>query len=166
MKFFAFISATFAAIFLLVASAASEDFRVDPDSLTLEAVHGDLTRSFSMQELRDMGEVEVKAVSPWTDGVATFEGTPLARVAEAMGAEDGVVVMTALNNYQVEMPLEALLSDGAVLAQRLDGERLQVSEKGPLWLVFPSAERRELAQAETVHRWIWQLARIRFAAPD
>lgn len=143
-------------------SLRSQTFDLRADDLTLEVVRGGDHLRLSMQALSHMGEARIEAVTPWTEGTVVFEGTPLARLAEMAGAAHGMVQITALNNYQVELALDELVAEEALLAQRMNGVRLEVRDKGPLWLVFPSAAHPALAQAENVHKWIWQVSRIEF----
>ncbi len=57
-----------------------------------------------------------------------------------------------------------MIEDGGVLATRMNGKPIPIRDKGPVWLVFPSAERPDLASADKAHMWIWQVDEIRFLA--
>ena len=79
---------------------------------------------------------------------------------KAIGAKGSKLKATALNNYSVEIPISDAVAGGPVLAYKIDGERLSVREKGPIWLVYPYDE-NVAYKTETIYsRSIWQLERL------
>jgi hypothetical protein len=47
------------------------------------------------------------------------------------------LVITALDDYTREIPIDDLVQKGAILALKRNGEYLSVSDKGPLFVVYP-----------------------------
>ena len=47
-----------------------------------------------------------------------------------------------------------------LVATHMDGERLQPSDKGPLWIVYPRDHHQELQDIRYDYRWVWQLIRL------
>nr|WP_319249781.1 oxidoreductase [uncultured Celeribacter sp.] len=96
----------------------------------------------------------------WTDGIQTFTGVPLHRLMTHVGAEDGTLRATAINDYAVEIPYEDWSQPGALVAYRKNGELMSVRDKGPLWIVYPY-DADPAFQSEVIYsRSIWQLDRI------
>ncbi|SFI63196.1 molybdopterin-dependent oxidoreductase [Albimonas pacifica] len=130
------------------------------------AVHregeADAETSITLAELAAMPQTRVRAVTPWTEGVVEFEGVAFADLAARVGASGGPVALTALNAYQITLDAGQIIADGGVLAMKMDGKPMSVRDKGPLWLVFPSEARPELAATDNTHMWIWQVNAIAF----
>ena len=80
-------------------------------------------RTFTLAELRALPQVTVKAKDR-TGADVTFTGTPMAGVLQAIGlkAETKTLVFTGADNYQQEVPIEAVRADtDAILAILEDG---------------------------------------------
>lgn len=118
--------------------------------------------AITLDELAAMPQTRVRAVTPWTEGVVEFEGVAFADLAARVGVTDGQVALTALNAYQITLDAAQVIADGGVLALKMDGRTMSVRDKGPIWLVFPSEARPELAATDNTHMWIWQVNAIAF----
>jgi hypothetical protein len=94
--------------------------------------------------------------------VSQWSGVPLSHIARAMGAGPGSEVqLIALNHYAVSIPLSDLERFDPVLATRRNGEAIAVRDKGPLILIYPFDQHRELNTLEYHNRSIWQVSEIR-----
>lgn len=115
---------------------------------------------FDMAALKALGVVTVVTKTPWGDQPVTYEGVPGDAVLRAVGAGGSVLEARAINDYKVEVPVEDLRDRGAFLAFSADGKRLTARDKGPLWLLYPFSDRKELDGAVFYNRSIWQLTSI------
>lgn len=116
--------------------------------------------SFDLAMLQAMDPVEITTSTIWTEGVHSFTGVPLNRLVEVLGVTGGVLKMTAINDYMVEVPVSDAVEGGPVLAYAMDGEPMSVRDKGPVWLIYPF-DGNSLYQSEVYYsRSIWQLNRI------
>lgn len=112
-------------------------------------------------DLAALPQVEFTTTTIWTEGEMTFAGPPLSKLLEALGVADADLEMTAVNDYKVRIPREAIESDAPIIANRIDGKKFGVRQKGPLWVVFPY-DASEQYRSETVFAYsIWQLTSIR-----
>ncbi len=102
----------------------------------------------------------VRTRTPWHRDVVVFTGPLLADVLAQAGASGQFALMTALNDYQVRMPLAEVLPVRPILARRADGAVLGVRDKGPLFLIFPFDDRQDLRNDLYYSRSIWQLKEI------
>ncbi|MBC7285339.1 molybdopterin-dependent oxidoreductase [Hoeflea sp.] len=95
-----------------------------------------------------------------TDGVHHFEG-PLMRdllgVAQFHGEE---ILATALNDYEVTIPLSDFERFDVIAALEMDGKALTPRDKGPIWIVYPRDDHAELQDIRFDYRWVWQLCRV------
>lgn len=95
-----------------------------------------------------------------TDGVKHFEGFLMRDLLEWIGAEGDTVAAMALNDYLIEIPLQDFHAYDVLVADTMDGERLTPRDKGPLWIVYPRDQHRELQDIRYDYRWVWQLYRL------
>jgi hypothetical protein len=110
--------------------------------------------------LESIGVTTLRTTTVWTVGEVEFEGVLARDVMEAVGARGSEVVATALNDYAVTLPLEELYQYPVLLAFKMNGEYLQVRDKGPLWIVYPRDQFPELRNSMTDKKWVWQLSEL------
>lgn len=113
--------------------------------------------AFDREMLADVGQTELQTSTPWTDGVQTFEGVLARTLFERLEATGDTVVATALNDYKVEVPITDFLNYDVILATTMNGQQMQVSDKGPVWIVYPRDQVPELQNRKLHDRWVWQL---------
>lgn len=113
--------------------------------------------AFDRQMLIDLGQTELRTTTPWTDGVQVFEGVLARAVIERVEAKGVTVKAAALNDYTVEVPLDDFLTYDVLLATEMNGEEMHVSDKGPVWIVYPRDDVPELQNRKLNDRWVWQL---------
>lgn len=115
--------------------------------------------AFDRAMLKQLPRTSFTTATIWTEGAHRFTGVKLSDLLDAVAATGDTLRATALNDYEVKMPLEAA-RDGALLAYAMDGEAMSVRDKGPLWIVYPY-DADTAYQSETIYaRSIWQLDRI------
>ena len=95
-----------------------------------------------------------------TDGVKRFDGILVRDLLEQLGAKGTIARATALNDYLIDIPIEDFMKFDVILAHSMDGERLSVRDKGPLWIVYPRDHHSELHDIRYDYRWVWQLRHI------
>ncbi|MGB5864863.1 MAG: oxidoreductase [Sulfitobacter sp.] len=118
------------------------------------------TQSFDRAALEALGLETIETSTIWTEGVQTFEGVSLAVLAAEIGAEEGKLLATAINDYTVEVPLLDAVENGPIIAMRLNGEEMSVRDKGPLWIIYPYDADADYRTEVIYSRSIWQLDRI------
>ena len=114
----------------------------------------------SREALEAMPRTTFTTSTIWTEGEREFSGVALVDLVEAVGANGSTMKATALNNYAVDVPMADAVKGGPIIAYELDGKRMSVREKGPLWLVYPY-DSNATYRTETIYsRSIWQLDRL------
>ena len=117
--------------------------------------------AFDREMLEGLGVVEIKTTTPWTDGVQTFEGVLGRTLFERVGATGESVFASALNDYTVEVPITDFQNYDVLLATKVNGEEMQVSDKGPIWIIYPRDDEPDLRDRRLHDRWVWQLKALR-----
>lgn len=117
---------------------------------------------YSVEELEKLGLSTVRTSTTWTDGTPVFEGVLMSDIAKAHGVSGGTVMVTAINDYQAEIPVAEILAFPVLLATRMNGERMSVRDKGPFWIIYPRDEFPEFADERHNFKWVWQVKELRF----
>ena len=112
---------------------------------------------FDRDMLEQIGTVSFETATPWHKGVVRFEGVPLAKVLDRVGAQGASLVAVALNDYSVELPASDARDFPVVLALKQDGAYLPVTDKGPLFIVYDYDSVDGLASPKFYSRSVWQL---------
>lgn len=148
-------------VMLVLGSIAAR--AADSDKVVL-TVSGKLTNGeavdFTIAELEALGISSITTHSPWDDVAVTYEGVSMAVLMQAVGATGDTAAILALNKYRTEVPVTDFIDHGVILASRKNGERMPISDKGPLFVIYPFDEKPEL-NTEIYHsRSAWQVRRI------
>jgi hypothetical protein len=118
--------------------------------------------NLTVEQLREMGDDEIRTGTPWTEGESTFTGVTGRRLVEALQAAGAEVTGSAINDYHTIIPFEVFDSDSLLLAYAQDGQPMSVREKGPLWIVFPFDD-DPMYRSDTYKAYaIWSLTRLEF----
>jgi hypothetical protein len=115
---------------------------------------------FDRAMLEKIGMVSFTTSTPWYKEPVQFEGVPLAKVLQAVGAKGDKLVAVALNDYSAELPMEDIAKYNVILALKRNGEYMPVRDKGPLFIVYPFDSNPDLKSQKFYSRSVWQVARI------
>ncbi len=111
---------------------------------------------FDYAALQGIGMTTVQADFPMGGPIHEFQGPLLADVLAAAGASGSTVTVKALDGYQVDIDLAEAVANGAVIALKRDGMPFALGDFGPTQLVFPRAERADLADMND-DTWIYSI---------
>ena len=109
--------------------------------------------------LDSLGRVRVELYEPWVKQRMSFQGVWLADVLDAAGVDGGAtgLHLTALDNYQVDLPIDEVRAGGVLLATRNgDGGAIPIAEGGPIRMVFADG----VEAGANANQWIWSLTTI------
>jgi hypothetical protein len=112
---------------------------------------------FDMAMLESIGTTTVVTDTPWTDKAVRFDGVLIARLLEVVGARGDTVEAVAINDYKIEIPVADFTDHPVILAYRMDGKRMRVRDKGPLWVIYPWSDFPDLKSEKYYNRSIWQV---------
>lgn len=118
------------------------------------------TSALSIEEFEKLAPLtKIKTSTPWHP-VSTFSGISGADFIASTGLDGDVVLATAVNDYRVTIPLRDLTELGLLFATRLNGKRLTLREKGPIFVIYPFDDQPKLKSDLYYGRSIWQLKKI------
>ncbi len=119
----------------------------------------DKAAQFDVAALQALPQVSVNADFPKGGRVYLFEGPLLKDVLESVGATGEVVTIRALDGYAVDISLKDAYAAGAVVALKRDGIPFAIGDFGPTHVVFPRADRADLADMND-DWWVWSIYHI------
>lgn len=122
--------------------------------------NGDGVADFDLAMLEALPSAMIKTTTPWFNGAIEFEGALLSSLMEQVKAEGQELVVTALNDYQAPVPIEDFAKYGVILAYKRDGSYMPVSDKGPLFIIYPYDSDPELSTQKFYSRSVWQVRRF------
>ena len=150
-------------LFAFLFAALIGSFATAQIALTVAPVSGGEVKTFTIEELKALGETEIRTANEFVDGVRVFRG-PLVRdvLRASKAAGSSRVWMTAANDYQVEVDPKEFFDYDAILALSMDGQPLSRRDKGPIWVIYPMSDFAELRDPVYNSRLIWQLVKLEY----
>lgn len=153
---------------LCVAGPASAEADLSaPDGDVMLTIAGNIEKTnaagearFDLEMLHALGYRTLRTSTPWTDGTHEFGGVLMQDLLEAVGAQGKTVVAETLNNKGYRIDISDFLKYPVLLATSVDGERLRIRDKGPLWIVYPRDQFTELWQQPAERKTIWHITRL------
>ncbi|NHI01844.1 MULTISPECIES: hypothetical protein [Oceanimonas] len=135
-----------------------------PDGRVVLTVTGNLAHTndagqarLDMDLLASLPQHEFSTLTPWTDGKHEFRGVLLNELLQRLGADGKRVRLVALNDYHHDIDMALVRNTPFLLATHLDGKRMKVRDKGPLWLMLPLSESKEYDTKRYHEMLVWQL---------
>lgn len=115
---------------------------------------------FSESDFRALPQHTIHTSTSWTPASA-FAGPRLSDVLSKVGARGSQVEVLTLDDYSYTISIEEATRYGAILAMTMNGQRLQVSDFGPLFLIYPRDQYpKELLTPVAEAKFIWQIKEL------
>lgn len=118
------------------------------------------TAEFDRQMLVDLGMVEIKTKTPWSENVDLYEGPLFRSLIEAVGANSDTLSVTALNDYSALVPVKDSFDYDVILAIDMNGEVMRIRDKGPIFILYPFDTDPSLNNEVIYNRSVWQIKAI------
>lgn len=115
---------------------------------------------FDQTMLDELPHAEFATSTIWTEKIEVFSGPTLKGLIDFVGGGSGDVIASALNEYSITVPRSLIEDVAPIVANRINGNRFSVREKGPLWIVFPY-DKSEQYRTELIYAVsVWQLGKL------
>ena len=127
---------------------------------------GDLPKPVGKPILTISGNIENtnengKAVFDLASLETKFEGVPMSKLMDYVGAKGTNVNVIALNDYSTIIPLSDFKKYNAILALKVNGEYMRIRDKGPSFIVYPYDSLPELNNQIYYSRSAWQVSKMK-----
>ncbi|MEM8689974.1 MAG: hypothetical protein AAGF81_21805 [Pseudomonadota bacterium] len=109
------------------------------------------------KELGELPQATITALGgadTW-QGPVSLTGPRLQDVLALAGAQGKPVTVFALDGYGAEFDVKSLKANNWVLAHSLNGRRLSVGGRGPLWLAYETGDKPATTEEEA--KWVWSV---------
>ncbi|TDV07838.1 molybdopterin-dependent oxidoreductase [Paraburkholderia caballeronis] len=115
---------------------------------------------FDDAQLQKLPVHQISTSTTWTPR-STFEGPLLSDVLKTVGAYGKRVEIHTLDDYTCIVPVSDADRYGVLLAYRMNGRGLEVSDFGPLFLIYPRDDYpQELEGAAGDAKFAWQITSL------
>ncbi len=112
---------------------------------------------FSEAQILALPAHSISTSTTWT-AKSTFTGPLLADILKTVGAYGDEVEIHTLDDYTYTVPVSDTSRYGVIVAYSMNGKRLQVSDFGPLFLIYPRDQfPGELAGGSADAKFVWQI---------
>lgn len=118
---------------------------------------------FTLADLDKLPNVSYKATTRYT-GTSTFAGPLLREVLKAAGVSKDAkeVIAKGVDGYSVRIPIADMTKYDVVAASSINGKKLTIETKGPLWVMYPIDQfPAELAGDAFATRMVWNLVELK-----
>ncbi|PWQ97641.1 hypothetical protein [Leucothrix pacifica] len=106
-----------------------------------------------------MSKQQFKTHHSWAKEPETFTGPLLEDVVKIACGGATKINMKALNDYAIDVDFAYAKSLKPIVAHSVNGKRMSVRDKGPLWIMVPS-DKLKSKPKELDGMLIWQLSDI------
>lgn len=117
---------------------------------------------FRFDDLQKLGNKDIQATNIY-NGKAIYTGPLIRDVLKAAGAKQNAksVVFVGLDDYSVRVPISDLDKWDVIIAHSVNGKRMVIETKGPLWVMYPlDQDPVNLANTNTSAKLVWNLLKI------
>lgn len=119
----------------------------------------DKTIQLTESAILGLPQQQFKTHHSWSKDAETFSGPLLEDVIKVACGDATKINMRALNDYAIEVDFNVAKKLKPIVAHSINGTRLSVREKGPLWVMVPSDDLKTTSK-EIDGMLIWQLSDI------
>lgn len=116
--------------------------------------------------LLSLPQQRFKTRHTWSDTAQEFSGPLLSDVLNLACHNVTRLMLKAINDYSIEMDFNEMRNYQPIVAITVDGKRLSVRHKGPLWVMMPLDRFDELPPRSMDDMLIWQLSDISIIAAN
>ncbi len=127
----------------------------------ITAPSGDSSLAFDMKTLEQLGLARYSVYDPWFEVEASYTGVLMSDLIAFAGVSDSAttVHMEALDDYQVDIPIDEIRRWPILLVTRTNGEYMTVANAGPTRIIFPN-DSYPIDPSTHNDLWIWSVRSI------
>ena len=128
--------------------------------LNINSVSQGISAQYTLSQLLQLPQHEILANIPWTNETHSYSGPYLEDVLALADTTGKWLTLYALDRYQISFSFDRIRQYKPILALTVDRKKLTVRTKGPIWLILPVDDYRELDAAIYHDYMVWQLIKI------
>jgi hypothetical protein len=159
-KAFLFVAAVCAAALPSTGTAQSDTKILTVSGKIMKTNTPDGKYVFSFDDLQKLGDMTINSTARYTE-VGQFTGPKIRDILKTVGVgpDATMVSVVTLDGYQQNIPLTDFAKWEVIAAHTVNGKRLPVEAKGPLWIMYPIDKYPgELMNQTTSAKLVWSLS--------
>ena len=156
-------------VFLQAPDRSAADTLGTPTGPVVLRVDGNVTVAnveaatvFDLKMLKSLGTHSFSSKTEWLDGTPTFTGVPLKALIEKVGASGTEILAMAADGYAISIPMTDIDRYTILLVYAIDGKELDVTDKGPLWVMYRWDHMSPQEIEDKSPNAVWQLQQLTF----
>jgi len=126
----------------------------------LSITNGDRTIEVTAEDFSKLAPTTFETTTIWTEGKVEFSGPTLKSILALADITDGVVSLTAINDYTIEIAVAEITDEAPIVANLMNGKPFSRRDKGPYWVVYPFDSDKKYQQENVYALSIWQLSSV------
>ncbi|MBI9045746.1 MAG: molybdopterin-dependent oxidoreductase [Anaerolineaceae bacterium] len=114
---------------------------------------------FDIKTLESLGLIQYSVMDPWFNAENLYTGVQLSVLLDIAGisADATHLNFTAMDDYQISIPVEDAYKWPVLLATRVNGEYISISDAGPTRIIYPYETFPEIDITTKRNLWIWNI---------
>ncbi|WP_279477902.1 oxidoreductase [Aureimonas sp. SK2] len=117
-------------------------------------------RVFDAVSFAALPQTHIRTATPWHQDAVDFSGVSAKNLFTAVERRGANAQLIALNDYMVEASIDEVVAADGLFATHQNGVAMPISDKGPIFLLFPFDDRPELRHQAYYSRAVWQLSEV------
>lgn len=147
-------------VFASALAQGPDDLLTVTGSITTYTDRATKSYVFSERELLALPQHTIKTATSWTPQ-SVFTGPRLSDVLAKVGAKGVQVELHCLDDYSYTVSIAEASRYGVILAHTMNGNRLQVSDFGPLFSIYPRDQYPKALQTPVSEaKFAWQIREL------
>ncbi len=122
----------------------------EPNKISIKALEAD----FTLQT--------VEIYNPWEKRKEIYTGIWVTDLIKKYGQGAHSLTLTAIDNYQVTLKDEDWQNLRILLATKVNGQYIDVKNKGPMRVVFPDYNAADKRYELSLPKWLWMIKQLEF----
>lgn len=116
--------------------------------------------SLSDADFLALPQMTIRTATNWTP-VSDFTGVKLTDLMKLTGASGTTLELHTLDDYMVRIPISDFYKYGVILARKMNGELLNLSNFGPYFVIYPrDLFQKELKTVTAESKFAWHVNKI------
>ncbi len=104
----------------------------------------------------------VETYNPWEKRTEVYTGIWVSDLIKTYGQGTTSLKLTAIDDYQVTLNNEEWQNLRILLATKVNGQYIDVKNKGPMRVVFPDYDAANKHYELSLPKWLWMIKRLEF----
>jgi len=152
---------SFVLCILLAFSPLLKTYGFARDEVSLELVIGNKINKITITDLKQIKSTTYTMSTPWKDQIYEYQGVTVHDFMVYYNIPlNSMFKAYALNGYVIDVPTYELIESNAIICYYINGEIIDIKDKGPFMVLFPFHKGSEYYNEKNISLSIWFMNKI------